>query len=287
MFCPNCGSKNDDKALRCAQCGFELQAKKQAPRFKGTMVMQVPSPAVGASPSPKPLDPGLKGTMVGVAPPGLEDVRRQIAEAAQAGRAPAIKGTMLGVAPSDSGADPALPPTATQPSPVVPTPKLKGTMLGVAPPDVAALRRETEQARSDAAQEAGSPALGATIAFSGTTPEGTLASPAVPFQADSPMDRPPAGPPSSTRVGASTAFSSARTIAADQAALPPPGELGRAGPRYPAEYSAPASPPKTSNTAVVILIVVVLAIAAALLGIGLAMRGAGSPPPSSGEASSP
>lgn len=176
MFCPNCGTKNEDAAEKCAKCGFGLSAQKPAaPKFKGTMLMQA-TPALRAAGSsvppaaPSPAGPSkFKGTMVGIAPPGLEEFRQSLNEApadpaapsvpaepaaekpgtsaAPAAAAPSkLKGTMIGLAPPGwaeqlkaGGAPPAADPAATQAAP------LKGTMIGVAPPQLAELQKAQEQ----------------------------------------------------------------------------------------------------------------------------------------------
>ena len=179
MFCPNCGTKNDDKVEKCAQCGFDQKAKKDT-KFKGTVMMKgSPGAAPGtpgsgvASASRKASNPALKGTMVGVAPPGLEAIRQK-AQSTATSKAPAassnkLKGTMVGIAPpgmeelrrqhaaqtsaapakSDSTQGAAQPSAAPKPSS-----KLKGTMIGLAPPDMA---KEVEAAKAKmAAQKAAS-----------------------------------------------------------------------------------------------------------------------------------
>ncbi|HEV8550625.1 MAG TPA: zinc ribbon domain-containing protein, partial [Polyangiaceae bacterium] len=97
MFCPNCGTENDDAATTCKKCGFNLKGAA-APKFKGTMLMMnspqqgtprpgapAPGPAAAPPPGPAPAGPPpgapapapaaprqqLKGTMLGVAPPGM------------------------------------------------------------------------------------------------------------------------------------------------------------------------------------------------------------------------
>lgn len=76
MFCPNCGTQNDDSVATCQKCGFNVKGAA-APKFKGTMLMvnapsgiPRPGPTAG-SPSARPPGPKaiLKGTMLGVAPP--------------------------------------------------------------------------------------------------------------------------------------------------------------------------------------------------------------------------
>ena len=60
MFCPNCGTENDDSATTCKKCGFNLKGAA-APKFKGTMLMmnaQAPRPgappAAPGAPGPAP-----------------------------------------------------------------------------------------------------------------------------------------------------------------------------------------------------------------------------------------
>lgn len=171
MFCPNCGTKNDDKVAKCAQCGFDQKAKKDA-KFKGTVMMKgspgaAPgTPGSGVAPGVrKASNPALKGTMVGVAPPGLDAIRKQ-AEAAAAKNPPAnkatapakgpnpkLKGTMVGLAPP--GLNELRKQAEAEAKAKVskkPNPKLKGTMIGLAPPDMS---KEVEAAKAKiAAQKA-------------------------------------------------------------------------------------------------------------------------------------
>jgi len=77
VFCPNCGTQNDDNGIKCQKCGFNLKGAA-APKFMGTMLMmnsagaQAPKPPVPAAglpgqvPWPKS---AAKATMIGVAPP--------------------------------------------------------------------------------------------------------------------------------------------------------------------------------------------------------------------------
>lgn len=89
MFCPNCGTQNNDGAQTCVKCGFNLRGGAgPAQKFKGTMMLAgqnppgiggpppgpggAPGPFGGPAPSGPPggdPNPKLKGTMVGVAPP--------------------------------------------------------------------------------------------------------------------------------------------------------------------------------------------------------------------------
>jgi hypothetical protein len=99
LFCPNCGTENDEAATTCKKCGFNLKGAA-APKFKGTMLMMnspqqglprppgapAPGPAAAPPPAPAPAPPApampgpgpgggaramLKGTMLGVAPPAM------------------------------------------------------------------------------------------------------------------------------------------------------------------------------------------------------------------------
>lgn len=313
VFCPNCGSKNEDAAVRCGQCGFELQVKKAAPRFKGTMVMQSPvagvptpgSPAPGApapgapspgAPSPREATPGaaprnasLKGTMVGVAPPGVDEVRKQIAAQGPAAGAAApapkpqakLKGTMLGLAPPDMAAMAAAAAEARpEPMSAKPVPsQLKGTMLGVAPPDIAALQKQanlgTAPTHPAPPEEEGPPSapadpLGGTMLGAGpfAFPGGSFPSAA----AATPASVPAAAP----SPGGKTALGVAQTIASDR----PPPELEALERRSSASPSmrTSAPPPQKSSGPMVALIIALLVLAAALVGVGIMLKNRNSAP---------
>lgn len=183
MFCPNCGTKNDDKVEKCAQCGFDQKAKKDT-KFKGTVMMTgSPGAAPGtpgsgvASASRTASNPGLKGTMVGVAPPGLEAIQKlaqeSAAKQASATNSNKFKGTMVGIAPpgleelrrQHAGAgEVTAPRTSAAPQTATgnaqqPSSKLKGTMIGIAPPE---LSREVEAAKAKMAAQKAAAASGAT-----------------------------------------------------------------------------------------------------------------------------
>ncbi len=119
MFCPNCGTKNDDTATPCKKCGFKLQGTS-APKFRGTMMLnsdqsvqemvdehrkklseagQLPEGAAAGGPTP-PLP------AVGVAKPLV-----------QPPRAARRMGTMLGVAPQVGGVQPPRVGAFTPPAP--------------------------------------------------------------------------------------------------------------------------------------------------------------------------
>ncbi len=218
MFCPNCGTKNEEVAEKCAQCGFDLQVKKAAPKFKGTMMMQA-SPFAGATPgtttstpdspatpapaassssehsssSPPPTGSerpaaapaaarpalSMKGTMVGLAPPGMEELRRQLAEASKPSPTATTAAADPTVAFPGVGASPAARPSAGP----TPSSKLKGTMMGVAPPSVA-------DPRKVAGEAAGAPSAAPVAAAAGARPassaqlKGTMIGVAPPSVAD-------------------------------------------------------------------------------------------------------
>ena len=146
MFCPNCGTQNDDDGVKCQKCGFNLKGAA-APKFKGTMLMmnspmaQAPKPAappsavpgVGAAPWPKSM---AKATMIGVAPPSPGAVAPPGGGRSPA--APAVGGTMgLPSAPAGPPASIPLPvpPAPQQPAGQVSVNPFGGTMLmGAVPP---------------------------------------------------------------------------------------------------------------------------------------------------------
>ncbi|MCB9578083.1 MAG: zinc ribbon domain-containing protein [Polyangiaceae bacterium] len=106
MFCPNCGTQNQDSATTCTKCGFNLKGAA-APKFKGTMLMMNAPAGI-----PRPGDaPGgaASGPPAAPAPPAAPK--------------PSLKGTMLGVAPPSPGAAPRPPaPAAPPPAPAAAPP---------------------------------------------------------------------------------------------------------------------------------------------------------------------
>ena len=107
MFCPNCGTENDEAATTCKKCGFNLKGAA-APKFKGTMLMMnspqqgAPRPAGAPAPGPAAPPPAAQPPAAPPAAPGPA-----------AGGRSQLKGTMLGVAPPPMGAHgppPAAPP---------------------------------------------------------------------------------------------------------------------------------------------------------------------------------
>ena len=111
MFCPNCGTQNDDNGVKCQKCGFNLKGAA-APKFKGTMLMMnspmaaaprgVPSAGSppGAVPWPKSM---AKATMIGVAPPSAGAIAPPPAPVAKPSTMPIKSNALL----------PATPPTAS------------------------------------------------------------------------------------------------------------------------------------------------------------------------------
>ena len=227
MFCPNCGTKNEEVAEKCAQCGFDLQVKKAAPKFKGTMMMQASpfagatpgsttstpdSPAAPASPAtPAPAAPSasevssssppptgserpvaapagarpalsMKGTMVGLAPPGMEELRRKLAEASKPSPTATTAAAEPTVALPKVGASPTAQPSAGP----TPSSKLKGTMIGVAPPSVADLRKAAGEGATGApsAVPVAAPAAAAARPASSAQLKGTMIGVAPPSVAD-------------------------------------------------------------------------------------------------------
>lgn len=138
MFCPNCGSQNDDASVKCQSCGFALQQVAAKPKFKGTMMMDGPivPPGMGvprASSAPpastaeaEAVRPRAKGTMIGVAPPGWSATGVPTPESTLPSTVPpAPMSASTGVAPTA-----AMP--ATKPHSVNP---LSGTMVATAIPE--------------------------------------------------------------------------------------------------------------------------------------------------------
>ena len=106
MFCPNCGTKNDDTATPCKKCGFKLSGTS-APKFRGTMMLNS--------------DQSVQEM--------VEEHRKKLAEAGQT-PAPAAAGGPTPPLPSVGST----PPKAVLQPPRAALPKRRmGTMLGVAP----------------------------------------------------------------------------------------------------------------------------------------------------------
>ena len=84
VFCPNCGTQNEDSATACQKCGFNLKGAA-APKFKGTMLMVNAPPAVPRPGAPAPGTPGGNPSAKPPTPAGLG-----------AGAKPVMKATMIG-----------------------------------------------------------------------------------------------------------------------------------------------------------------------------------------------
>lgn len=129
LFCPNCGTQNDETATTCKKCGFNLKGAA-APKFKGTVLM-VNTPGTPGTPG-RPMVPGSPGSQPGQ--PG-HPVPGPIAAPR-----PHLKGTMLGVAPPPMGVQPPAPPagatpgTVPAPAPPPPAAGAGGPLPGPVPP---------------------------------------------------------------------------------------------------------------------------------------------------------
>jgi len=157
VFCPNCGTQNDDSNAKCQKCGFNIKGAV-APKFKGTMLMmnappgaaqRLPSP-VGTGPAaktvPVPAAPTMpkknlaKATMIGVAPPSPGAVAPPVGKPeVKAGMPaqPSVSPTKPAVTSGRPGAVPG-PAPAVRPGPSgsPPVNPFGGTMLMGAVPDV-------------------------------------------------------------------------------------------------------------------------------------------------------
>lgn len=116
MFCPNCGTQNDDNGMKCQKCGFNLKGAA-APKFKGTMLMMnspmaaAPraAPPAGISPGAVPWPKSMgKATMIGVAPPSPGAIAPPVSHAPKPAVAPATSNAPM----------PATPPPALVSSPI-------------------------------------------------------------------------------------------------------------------------------------------------------------------------
>jgi zinc-ribbon domain len=129
VFCPNCGTKNDDTATPCTKCGFKLSGAA-APKFRGTMMLNteqsvqemveehrrklgdegtVQEPAKG---------PGAPGPSAAQAPLSAPGSTKSPLQPARTGLPKRRMGTMLGVAPQGGEIRPAHTPTPPPPSPL-------------------------------------------------------------------------------------------------------------------------------------------------------------------------
>src|SRR5512133_548202 len=109
VFCPHCGTQNDDSASACQKCAFNLKGAA-APKFKGTMLMVNAPPLGGMAPRPGGQGQPGAGASPSARPPAVAP-----RAAAPAGGKPMMKATMIGVAPpSPGGIAPPVPPGAGQ-----------------------------------------------------------------------------------------------------------------------------------------------------------------------------
>ena len=142
MFCPNCGTQNDDNGVKCQKCGFNLKGAA-APKFKGTMLMMNspmaaaprPTPQGGAAPGPAPWPKSMaKATMIGVAPPSPG----AIAPPAPIAPKPLASGAPLPATPPPTGSTAPIakpgPVPSPAPAPAAPVNPFGGTMLMGATP---------------------------------------------------------------------------------------------------------------------------------------------------------
>lgn len=122
MFCPNCGTRNDDTATPCTKCGFDLSGAS-APKFRGTMMLNTDqSVQEMVDEHRRKLPEGVadpaqaQGPTAG--PPAAEEATAPASVAGEANRALPPRtglpkrrmGTMLGVAPQVGGVTPTPPP---------------------------------------------------------------------------------------------------------------------------------------------------------------------------------
>jgi hypothetical protein len=110
VFCPNCGTQNDDSAVACQKCAFNLKGAA-VPKFKGTMLMVNAPPN---APKPAGAGRGLPSATRPLTPtpapaPGVRSP-------AAVGQKSQMKATMIGVAPPSAGgiAPPPAPAPAAQ-----------------------------------------------------------------------------------------------------------------------------------------------------------------------------
>src|SRR5205085_6942686 len=70
VFCPNCGTENEEAATTCKKCGFSLKGAA-APKFKGTMLMMNAPAGLRPGAAPGAPAPGAPAPApMGAPPPG-------------------------------------------------------------------------------------------------------------------------------------------------------------------------------------------------------------------------
>ncbi len=187
MFCPNCGTQNDENNAKCQKCGFSIKGAV-APKFKGTMLMMNAPPGVAQRlPSPGAAGPVAKTAPIPAVPAGAP--KKQLA-----------KMTMIGVAPPSPGAvaPPAGKPeskTGTMVQPSVPPPK--ATVPSVRP---GAIPRPNPAARPGAGASPPVNPFGGTMLM-GAVPEvpaPTAPEPKMPSASTPPAEATPAAAPTAS-----------------------------------------------------------------------------------------
>jgi len=273
VFCPNCGTKNDDTATTCTKCGFKLGGPAGA-KFRGTMMLNSEQSVQGMlDEHRRKLQEASAARESAEGPEGASPAPPEaVFKAAQPVGTGAPKrrmGTMLGVAPQGGGLQPPNfygAPTPPLPSAVAPVP--------------------------DGADAASAPdPLGGTLAFAvppatatpAPSPAGTPASPLAPGRTEA--FAAPAVAPAAVAAGRTEAFAAApepipgplaaqrgRTEAFD--ATPPPIEQPSIeqpsielapAPRPSAESYTPAGVPRRLKPLDVFLIVITLGLYALVL----------------------
>jgi hypothetical protein len=123
VFCPNCGTQNEEGASPCKKCGFKLSGVS-APKFKGTMMLSSDhsvqqlveehrrkleeQAAIAVDVPPSNLDPDLANSK-----PGLNTIRGGLQPVRPGLSRPKPGGTVIGVAPQVGGFTPAAPGAAS------------------------------------------------------------------------------------------------------------------------------------------------------------------------------
>jgi zinc-ribbon domain len=131
VFCPNCGTKNDETATPCTKCGFKLTA---APKFRGTIMLNSDQSVhdmveehrrklaeAGGVQAPADGPGAVPGAPAGSGPPPSPSVApKAVLQPPRAGLPKRRMGTMLGVAPQIGGVQPPEPTGSSSPSPTPP-----------------------------------------------------------------------------------------------------------------------------------------------------------------------
>ena len=223
MFCPNCGTKNDDTASTCTKCGFKLGGPAGA-KFRGTMMLNAEQSVQGmVDEHRRKLQEATAARESAEGPEGASPAPPEAVFKGSAGSGGAPKrrmGTMLGVAPQVGGVRPPNfhgGPTPPLPSAVAPVPEAAGA---VSAPDP----------------------LGGTVAFGAIS---SLVEPPAPSPGATPPSPLAAGrteafaAPAVAPVAAASSLAAGRTEAFD--ATPPPIEQPSMEQHAPALRSSPDS----------------------------------------------